>query len=189
MENTDFFKSTNTHPQQEGEFRIPVTDVAILSIGHIHQRHDHLTKTHEGAIDTAGLLGKKQHRQQLWATTIIRYEIPQYELEIDLESRALCVCVLLSLRPCQIHQVQLRCSNVHYIIYGLFGLQSHGEHSMRPGRLTVHGGGGHSSITPAHRQDLQETVSNSFVTFVQSHSISITILLLLASFIWFKYQF
>lgn len=49
----------NTHPQQEGEFRIPVADVAVLAIGHINQCHDHLTKAHEGAIDTAGLLKEK----------------------------------------------------------------------------------------------------------------------------------
>ncbi|TNN84199.1 hypothetical protein EYF80_005526 [Liparis tanakae] len=35
-------------------------DVAVLPIGHIDQRHDHLTQTHQGAIDTAGLLKEKQ---------------------------------------------------------------------------------------------------------------------------------
>lgn len=71
-----------------------------------------------------------------------------------LESRAFCMCVFLPLRPCQIYQVQLRHSDVHHFIDGLFRLQSHSEHCVRPGRLAVHGGGSHSSITPSHRQHL-----------------------------------
>lgn len=48
-----------------------------------------------------------------------------------LESGAFCVCVFLPLRACQVHQIQLRHSDVHHLIDGLFGLQSHGEHCMR----------------------------------------------------------
>lgn len=49
-----------THPEQEGEFRVPVADVAVLAIGHIHQSHYHLSKAHKGAVDTAGFLEEKQ---------------------------------------------------------------------------------------------------------------------------------
>lgn len=49
-----------THPKQEGEFRVPVADVAVLAIGHINQSHYHLPKAHEGAVDTAGFLKQKQ---------------------------------------------------------------------------------------------------------------------------------
>lgn len=48
------------HPEQEGEFRVPVADVAVLAIGHIYQSHYHLSKAHEGAVDTAGFLKEKQ---------------------------------------------------------------------------------------------------------------------------------
>lgn len=76
-------------------------------------------------------------------------------LKLHLESGAFCVRVFLSLRSCQVHQVQLRHSDVHHFIDGFFGLQSHGEHGVRSRRFTVHGGGGYSSVTPAHRQHLQ----------------------------------
>lgn len=46
----------NSNPEKEGEFRISVADVTVLPIGHVHQCHDHLAQTHEGAIDAAGLL-------------------------------------------------------------------------------------------------------------------------------------
>lgn len=62
-----YFVFRVTNPQQEGEFRISVADVAVLPIGHIDQRHYHLTQTHQGAIDTAGLLKEKQWRQPLLA--------------------------------------------------------------------------------------------------------------------------
>lgn len=62
------FASADTYPEQEGEFRISVADVAVLPIRYIHQCHDYLTQTHEGAIDTAGLLQKKPSQQQLLQT-------------------------------------------------------------------------------------------------------------------------
>lgn len=49
-----------SHPEQEGEFRVPVANVAVLAIGHINQGHYHLTEAHEGAVDTTGLLKEKQ---------------------------------------------------------------------------------------------------------------------------------
>lgn len=52
-------KKKVTHPEQEGEFRVPVANVAGLAIGHINQGHYHLTEAHEGAVDTAGFLKKK----------------------------------------------------------------------------------------------------------------------------------
>lgn len=48
-----------THPEQEGKFRVPVADVAVLAVGHINQSHDHLSEAHEGAVDTAGFLKEK----------------------------------------------------------------------------------------------------------------------------------
>lgn len=49
-----------THPEQEGEFRVPVANVAVFAIGHINQGHYHLTKAHEGAVDAASFLKEKQ---------------------------------------------------------------------------------------------------------------------------------
>lgn len=46
----------NSNPEKEGELRVPVADVTVLPIGHVHQCHNHLAQTHEGAIDAAGLL-------------------------------------------------------------------------------------------------------------------------------------
>lgn len=48
------------YPKQEGEFGVPVADMPALPIGHIHQRHDHLTQAHEGAVDAAGLLEEEK---------------------------------------------------------------------------------------------------------------------------------
>ena len=136
--------------------------MSALPVGNINQRHDHLTEAHKGAIDAAGLLKEKQCRQQLLATAAAKVTNVSASVmrlntwtKLHLESGAFRVCVFLPLRPGQIDQVQLRRSDVHHLVDGLFGLQSHGEHGVRSGRLAVHGGGGHSAITPAHRQHLR----------------------------------
>lgn len=52
--------------------------------------------------------------------------------KLYLESGTLCVRVFLSLRTCQINKVQLRCSDVHHLIFRLLGFQRHREHGVRP---------------------------------------------------------
>lgn len=50
------FANTGNYPEQESKFGIPVADVTVLSIRHVHQCHDHLAQAHKGAVDTAGFL-------------------------------------------------------------------------------------------------------------------------------------
>lgn len=95
--------------------------MTVFPIGHIDQSHYHLTKTHERAIDAAGLLKEKQLRQYPSATKTLSMRLDPW-VELHLESGAFCMCVFLPFRTCQIDQVQLRHPDVYHFVDRLLRL-------------------------------------------------------------------
>lgn len=46
----------HSYSEQEGQFGVSIANMTGLSIGHIHQGHDHLTQTHQWPVYAACLL-------------------------------------------------------------------------------------------------------------------------------------